>query len=136
MGSSSADGDFAYVSCLWTFQQTIALPDENLFFSVERVGAWQHNDSEGWTSARNLGFVCPVCCKVWGILSGLEGELVFVTSCCRRHAGHNPARVDGSLLYSYSIFEYGNFDQALLAAMPAVLVRREFELHLNHFERS
>ena len=123
------------MTCLWTFQQTIALPEENLFFTVERAGAWQHNNSEGWTSARNLGFVCPVCCKVWGILTGLEGEITFTTSCCSRHASYNRNRVDGSLLYSYSVFDYGNFDQALLAVMPAALVHREFELHLKHLEK-
>ena len=123
------------MECLWTFPQTIALPEENLFFVVERVGAWQHDGSEGWTSAQNLGFVCPVCCKVWGILSGLEGELSFITSCCSRHTSNKRTRVDGSVLYSYSTFDYGNFDRALLAAMPPALVRREFDLQLKHFEK-
>lgn len=127
------------MNCLWVAEQTVALLDEGLFATFTRAGAWQHGSSEGWTTHQNLGFVCPVCCKVWGVLSSGQGELVFTTSCCSRHAGQGEysfSRVDGSLLYSYSTFEYGNFDLPLLAALPPELLRREFDLHLNHFERS
>lgn len=118
----------------WTFQQTVALLEENLFFSFPRAGAWS-TTGLGWSSPIPLGFVCPVCCKVWGILAIEERELIFTASPCVRHAGYSPYRVDGSLLYSYSTFEAGNFDVALLDALPPELLRREFELHLNHYEK-
>lgn len=124
------------MKCSWTFLQTIALPEENLFYTVERAGAWSHQNDGGWTSAAVLAFACPVCLKVWGILGEEGTEVRFVTSPCIKHATQTtPGRVDGSLLYSYSVFEHGNFDRPLLEALPLELLRRELFLHLDYFEK-
>jgi hypothetical protein len=133
----------------WTCQQTIALPFENIFCEVVRAGAWHPFNrlageySDGWQSARSLGFICPVCCKLWGIigfpLSPPEAdELEFHASCCLEHLGksrHSRRRVDGSLLLWYSTPEYGDYDIALLNALPRALLERELRVHLAHYEK-
>ena len=125
------------MDCLWTFEQTLALPEEEIFVSLTRAGAWSWLGNDGWTSSQALGFVCPTCCKIWGVLSCQEQELYFITRHCSIHAtskGEKP--VDGSILYDYSVIEHGNFDLPLLAVLPQQLLAREVKLHLQHFERN
>lgn len=111
----------------------LALPEKNIFLDLQRAGAWS-KDGAGWTRPRSFGFVCPVCYKTWGLLL-TEGQLpVFQTSPCEKHLSYARERVAGSLLYSYSIMEAGNFDEPLLETLPLDLLEREFYLHLLHYE--
>lgn len=68
---------------------------------------------------------CPVCADVWA-RAGIPGEAFFVFHIpCRRHT-FDGISVPGSL------WPVGDSD--FLDSLPPLVLRREFLLHLDHYE--
>lgn len=119
--------------------QRIMIPDEEIFVEIKRYWSWKMPDSDGWSTARSVGFVCPVCLKVWAMLSFPEVEPRFQASRCQQHRklekSVEACRVDGSIIEDIGYAGWGLIDYALLYALPADLLRREFDLHLQYAEK-
>lgn len=115
--------------------QRIMIPDEEIFVEIKRYWSWQMPGVDGWSTACSVGFVCPVCLKVWAMLSFPEVEPRFQASRCAQHREKAPAdspRVDGSIIEDIGYAGWGLIDYGLLYALPEDLLRREFDLHLQH----
>ena len=75
---------------------------------------------------------CPICCSIWARLY-YQGENLYEPRMipCEAHAAacHPDLRpVAGSLIDNPTI---NGYDKPLLEALPEVLLRREFELHMK-----
>lgn len=127
-------------TCLQWYKQLVAVAGFPLY-TIERSFSWQEEGMPGWSFTYSRVLVCPRCLKQWAHLAFqnsepggglplgcLEPTGVFCGDCGPGREG----KVAGSLLdapYSSGV------DLPLLYALPEPLLRREFELHLKHYER-
>lgn len=92
----------------------------------------------GGYSVRSRALVCPMCLETWATMRVLEGPHhiydVCTTPCetCIRAAHHILHPVPGSLIDDWR--GLGTWDDDLLDALPAELVKREFELTMKAWE--
>ena len=71
-------------------------------------------------------FICPECQDVWGLIEYPNRHWLPQYVCCRQHRDTRSCyHVPGSMLYM--IEDLDNY--------PEALVRREFEVHLQHYEK-
>lgn len=90
----------------------------------------------GWP-VYSTAFVCPFCLRLWCVITNEEKADPYHiqgASCRECPPGHwilNP--VSGSILDN-STFSSGP-DIDLFEALPEPLLKREYDLHIQHFER-
>ena len=98
-----------------------------------RPYSWQ-TDTGGWQVGFSQALVCPVCLRVWAKLH-MEGHDNFVVrgQPCAKHPT-TKYHVAGSLIVSDSPL-YLTQDMGLWEHLPENLLRREFDLILQHADR-
>jgi hypothetical protein len=112
---------------------------EGSYYQIEQEHSFRGYDFDGWYSVWSVALVCPGCVRVWAMLTVAEAQRhVAVNQYCARC---RPAKDEhwlvknappGSILHEEGL---GVIDTALLEALPDVLLKREFELHLASLER-
>jgi len=106
--------------------------------TITRSFSWR-SITDGWSYAGNQMLVCPKCQKIWAYLdfkrpmqAGEEAGCLWpVAAFCEKCPSNGPVP-SGSIMISYG-FDGENYDLPLLYALPLDLLKREFELHLNHY---
>lgn len=107
---------------------------EDGVYRLEREHSWEVEFGSYHVAVSHCLF-CPACGRIWATLSFPDETLIwpraaFCAHCSRFAGAWDPT--PGSLLYEEG---WGVIDVALLAALPSVLVRREFLLHVNRVEK-
>lgn len=111
---------------------TIFLFDSNQTFVIERG----QQDVEGFHLYSCAKF-CPYCVTVWAVIS-VEGEKGHTAhnTCCLRCGIVNPLgfgrNIPGTLIFNGAS---QRMDWALLAELPAELIKREMQLTLQAWDR-
>jgi hypothetical protein len=107
-------------------------PDESLTkecFKFER----EHSYNNQLNVAHSRVLVCPVCVASWAVIKIEGSSMVWPEAqlCAYCGVADEWMPVPGSLLVEEG---WGVIDDSLLEALPEVLLRREFELHLKTYE--
>lgn len=102
---------------------------------IHREHSFQGLHPDGWHVACSRILVCPACWEAWALLKFVDDTYAwpipqFCGSCQPPTREHGWYPVPGSLLVEEG---WGVIDTALLNALPAELVRREFDLHMGAY---
>lgn len=105
---------------------------DQLSWTIEREHSFR-GQGDGWHEAQSVMFVCPKCLKHWATLRFHGDELIWprAQTCESCLVNDEWLPVPGSLLEEIG---WGVIDTSLLNALPEVLLKREFALHLKAFD--
>ena len=96
-------------------------------------------ESEVPTNADGVVYVCSTCGRLWGRVDSGTSRFLPEDVPCQLHRPVGVAdqfRIPGSLLpIVHEPFNFPGLSAVTLAHLPPELVRREFFLHLAHFEK-
>lgn len=129
--------DLPFDTCLHWQRQRIAVLEQPLV-EVERSFSWKDRGELGWQFAHNKVLVCPRCLDKWGFLDfgkpmlqrEPDGCLSPVAAFCGRCGEGVEEQVPGSILNHNN-----GVDLPLLYALPLSLLEREFQVHLQYYEK-
>lgn len=125
---------------LWTIQ--FISVESSPLYEITRSFSWKSPGAAGWSYAHSQVLVCPKCLRQWAHLAfqelsrtDVEHHCLWPTAAfCSNCEVESERAPPGSILLDYG-WGIGNIDLPLLWALPEELLKREFMIHLNYFEK-